>query len=192
MKNNKKDRIRGQKALESGQLLEKLLIEEFELYKKTDIAYINKLVDEEHIRKLEQMYLGYTYKKVLRVDFIGYTRGYNGHYIPKPTFVAIEAKQTLKNYLPFQMIRQHQLEYLFQVFKSGGISFFVIGFPLEKKIIRLWVTEEIYFLINGKLTHTGAFSQGIDFEMLCNKVNKNDIYTYDNPDILGLFKNNID
>ncbi len=186
MENKKNNRIKGHKAFESGQFLESILIQEFELYKKSGMAYINKLTDENHIRKIEQMYLGYTYKNKLRVDFIGYTKGYNGHYLSKPAFVSIEAKQTLKNYLPFNMIRPHQLEYLYKVFTSGGIAFFVIGFPTEGKIIRLWVTDEIYALINKKFTHSGSFSSGIDFNELTSKVNKGDIYTYSNPDILGI------
>ncbi len=183
---NEESRLPRKKAFQSGQNLESLLNKQFKIYKQHSLAYIDKNTGTNIADKLEMMYLHHTFKKKLRVDFIGYTKAYMGERLDKSAFVGIEAKQTLKPYLPFSMIRPHQVDYLYNLYKEGFISFFVIGFPHQDKIVKWWVNSETYHLIKSTTSYDGKFTKGIDLETLIGNTGENNVLTYENPDLLGL------
>jgi penicillin-binding protein-related factor A (putative recombinase) len=109
-----------------------------------------------------------------------------GEKLEKSVFVGIEAKQSLKPYLPFSMIRPHQLDYLYNLYRKGCIAFLLIGFPYQDKIIKWWVNPDTYQLIKSTTAHNGKYSKGIDLEKLIQKTGKDNVMTYSNTDVLGL------
>jgi penicillin-binding protein-related factor A (putative recombinase) len=183
---NEDSRLPRKKASQSGQHLESLLINQFKIYKRNSLAYIDKNTGTSIADKLEMMYLNETFKKKLRVDFIGYTKAYMGERLDKSAFVGIEAKQSLKPYLPFSMIRPHQLDYLFNLYRKGCIAFIVIGFPYQDKIVKWWLNPDTYQLIKSTTSYDGKFTKGVDLETLIQKTGKDNVLTYKNPDLLGL------
>lgn len=177
---------RGKRAFQSGLYLETQLNKQFRVYKKSGLAYIDKISNNDLITRLEKSYLKTSFDNSLRVDFIGYTKAYNGKTLSKPVFTCVEAKQCLKDYLPFSMIRFHQIDYLHKIYKLNGISFIIAGFPDENIIIRLWIDDYMYNRINGTISHRGTFSKGIKLDELLEYAGEHNIYDYQHPDILGI------
>ncbi len=184
---NKEIRERSNRAFQSGDTLEKRLISQFRAYKKFSLAYIDKNTGSSVASKLEMMYFNRTFERKLRVDFIGYAKAYMGKKLDKSSFVAIEAKHcTRGGYMPFSMIKPHQLEYLHNIYNLGGISFFIIGFPKQKQTIRLWANSNVYDVIKRTTSSDGCFGGGINIDDLISCVGPNNVFDYEYTDVLNV------
>ena len=107
-----------------GMLLESLINKTIDMYRVNDIGLFHKkevpinfakIIKDKNKLRVENAYI----KSKSTLDYYGV---YNGH------FVAFEAKSTKLKSLPFQNIKEHQLKYMKNVVKHGGISFFILGY----------------------------------------------------------------
>lgn len=114
-----------------GSLLEDLINKSNELYLQKGLALIQKIptpitpitMDKEH----HQITLAYFDKKST-VDYIGAVQG-----IP----VCFDAKECHQSLFKLQNIHEHQVDFMTNMEKQGGISFLLIYFT---------VTDEVYYL----------------------------------------------
>lgn len=104
-----------------GDLLENLIDISNDYYKSNGIARIDKIstpikVVEQNSRG--QIILGY-FDKRSTVDYIGLCQG-----IP----LCFDAKETWQNYFSLNNFHMHQLEYMEDFKRHGGVSFFLVYF----------------------------------------------------------------
>lgn len=107
-----------------GDLLEGLIDLSNEYYKNNGIARIDKIstpikVVEQNSRG--QITLGY-FEKRSTVDYVGLCQG-----IP----ICFDAKESQLNYFPLSNFHAHQLDYMEDFKKQGGISFFLLYFKKQ-------------------------------------------------------------
>ena len=107
-----------------GMLLEKLINNTIDLYKKNDIAIIHKkdlsisfskIIDDNGSLLIKNGRV----KKKSTTDYYGIVNG---------KFLAFEAKSTLLNSLPVANIKEHQLNYLEDIKRHGGNAFLIVAF----------------------------------------------------------------
>ena len=107
-----------------GMLLEQLINKTIDLYKRHEVALFHKkdlpinfskVIKENGKLSVKNAFI----KEKSTLDYYGV---YAGH------FIAFEAKSTNKDSLPFSNIHDHQLEYMKDVVRNGGITFFIFGF----------------------------------------------------------------
>ena len=112
-----------------GSVLEELINRSNDKYREKNLALIQKIptpitpikMDKEH----NHITLAYFDKKST-VDYIGIVQG-----IP----VCFDAKECTTDTFPLQNIHEHQMEFMEQFEKQGGISFFIILFSCRDEII---------------------------------------------------------
>lgn len=104
-----------------GDLLEDLINLTNEYYRKNSFACIDKVATPIKVVKqneLGQITLAY-FEKKSTVDFIG---------IAQKIAICFDTKETSQTSLPLQNIHKHQLEYMQNFRKHGGISFIIVHF----------------------------------------------------------------
>ena len=109
-----------------GSVLEELINRSNDKYREKNLALIQKIptpikMDKEH----NHITLAYFDKKST-VDYIGIVQG-----IP----VCFDAKECTTDTFPLQNIHEHQMEFMKQFEKQGGISFFIILFSCRDEKI---------------------------------------------------------
>ena len=112
-----------------GSVLEELINRSNDKYREKNLALIQKIptpitpikMDKEH----NHITLAYFDKKST-VDYIGIVQG-----IP----VCFDAKECTTDTFPLQNIHEHQMEFMEQFEKQGGISFFIILFSCRDEKI---------------------------------------------------------
>ena len=112
-----------------GSVLEELINRSNDKYREKNLALIQKIptpitpikMDKEH----NHITLAYFDKKST-VDYIGIVQG-----IP----VCFDAKECTTDTFPLQNIHEHQMEFMEQFEKQGGISFFIILFSCKDEKI---------------------------------------------------------
>lgn len=122
-----------------GDLLESLIDISNDYYKNNGIARIDKISTP--IKVVEQnsqgqIVLGY-FDKRSTVDYIGICQGIS---------LCFDAKETWQNYFSLNNFHSHQLEYMEDFKKHGGISFFIVYFKKYEAFFLLpleFVQEQI-------------------------------------------------
>ena len=112
-----------------GSVLEELINRSNDKYREKNLALIQKIptpitpikMDKEH----NHITLAY-FEKKSTVDYIGIVQG-----IP----VCFDAKECTTDTFPLQNIHEHQMEFMGQFEKQGGISFFIILFSCRDEKI---------------------------------------------------------
>ena len=112
-----------------GSVLEELINRSNDKYREKNLALIQKIptpippikMDKEH----NHITLAY-FEKKSTVDYIGIVQG-----IP----VCFDAKECTTDTFPLQNIHEHQMEFMEQFEKQGGISFFIILFSCRDEKI---------------------------------------------------------
>ncbi len=113
-----------------GEELEQLILASNLFYQKHGVARIDKaptpikVINTEAGRKITEAY----FEKKATVDFYGIVQGH---------FIAFDAKQTASTALPLKNIHHHQIDYMKDVEKQGGISFLLVEFTSLKKFFLL-------------------------------------------------------
>ncbi len=126
-----------------GEELEQLILASNQFYQKHGTARIDKaptpikVVSVEDGSKIKEAY----FEKKATVDFYGIVQGH---------FIVFDAKQTMTNSLPLKNIHQHQIEYMNDVEKQGGISFLLVEFSKLKRYFLLPYEILSDFFINAK------------------------------------------
>lgn len=121
-----------------GSLLEDLINKSNELYLEKGLALIQKIptpitpikMDKEH----HQITLAY-FEKKSTVDYIGAVQG-----IP----VCFDAKECHQNLFKLQNLHEHQVNFMTNMERQGGIAFLLIYFT---------ATDEIYYLTYQQMMH---------------------------------------
>ncbi len=108
-----------------GEDLENLILASNLYYHKHNVCRIDKAatpikVIETSGSKITEAY----FEKKSTVDFYGIVQG---------IFVVFDAKQTAINSLPLKNIHEHQIHYMNDIEKQGGISFLIVEFTSIKK-----------------------------------------------------------
>lgn len=134
-----------------GGALEDLVNQTNELYRKNNLALIQKIPtpitpinidkDSRHIT------LAYFDQKST-VDYIGVVQG-----IP----VCFDAKECTKDTFPLANIHKHQIQFMQDFEKQDGISFFLIYYVKHKKYYYLSFTEALKFWNNAKVGGKKSF-----------------------------------
>ncbi len=110
-----------------GSSLEELINMTNEKYREHGLALIQKIPTPIKPIKLDKekghISLAY-FEKSSTVDYIGVVQG-----IP----VCFEAKETVKDYFPMQNIHPHQISFMQDFEKQGGIAFLIIDFTALNK-----------------------------------------------------------
>lgn len=110
-----------------GSSLEELINLTNEKYREHGLALIQKVPTPIKPIRLDQekghISLAY-FEKRSTVDYIGVVQG-----IP----ICFDAKETLKEGLPIQNIHQHQIDFMTDFEKQGGIAFLIVQFVQHNK-----------------------------------------------------------
>ncbi len=113
-----------------GEKLEELILASNLFYQKHGVARIDKaptpikVVNTIDGTKITEAY----FEKKATVDFYGIVQGH---------FICFDAKQTATSSLPLKNIHLHQIEYMKDVEKQGGISFLIVEFSQVNKFFML-------------------------------------------------------
>ncbi len=113
-----------------GNNLETLIERTNEYYLKNNVARIDKAATPVKVTEISssgKILEGY-FEKKSTVDFYGVAQG---------NYIAFDAKETQQKSLPLKNIHIHQLEYMRDVTKQGGIAFVIVNF----------VEENLYYLL---------------------------------------------
>ncbi len=113
-----------------GDTLEDLILLTNDYYKRNDFARVDKIatpIKVSEINKFGQITLGY-FEKKSTVDFIGLAQG-----VP----FCFDAKETKLKSMPISNIHEHQIEYMRDFKKQGGLSFMIFHY----------ITVDKYFLV---------------------------------------------
>lgn len=121
-----------------GDIFEEIINISNKAYKNKGIALVQKIsTPMKPIRKGKQIISAY-YEEKSTLDFIGVFRG-----IP----LAFDAKETKEeNRFPLSNVSDHQIEFMKEWDKHGGITFLLVNFKKLDKIYRLdWKTLSGYW-----------------------------------------------
>lgn len=103
-----------------GAKLEKLIDATNAQYRKDGIALIDKIPNAWVVRRSGPKIVSAFPSRKTGVDYIGIANNFG---------IAIEAKSTAnETRFPLDMIQAHQLKFLEEFEKQGGLSYFIIGF----------------------------------------------------------------
>ena len=122
-----------------GSLLEEELNQTIALYREKNLALIQKIptpitpieLDKSH----KQITLAYFDRKST-VDYVGVVQG-----IP----VCFDAKECHKDSLPLQNLHAHQMAFMQDFMKQGGISFIILSFTQRNEIYYVPLRELLRF-----------------------------------------------
>ncbi len=110
-----------------GSILEDMINMTNELYRKKGIGLIQKIPTPikpiELDKEKRTINLGY-FEQKSTVDYIGIAQG---------VAICFDAKETSGASLPLQNIHKHQVEFMFDFEKQGGISFLIVFFKKYNK-----------------------------------------------------------
>ncbi len=113
-----------------GEKLEELILASNLFYQKHGVGRIDKaptpikVINTIDGTKITEAY----FEKKATVDFYGIVQGH---------FICFDAKQTATSSLPLKNIHLHQVEYMKDVEKQGGISFLIVEFSKLNKYFLL-------------------------------------------------------
>ncbi len=106
-----------------GSNLEELIDLTLDFYKREDLACIDKIATPIKVIEIDKngMISKAFFDKKSTVDFIGVIQG-----MP----VAFDAKETNLKSFPLSNVHPHQIEYMSNFAKQGGLTFFIIHFKI--------------------------------------------------------------
>ncbi|WP_165983123.1 Holliday junction resolvase RecU [Macrococcus brunensis] len=124
--------IKNRKNANKGKYLENLIDISNKQYLAKGVAHITNIPTPTKVKWSEGEITGAYHSGKSTVDFIGVFDG---------MFVAFDAKETTKNYLPFKAIRQHQADYLISITKYGGLGFILVLFREVNELYMISIQE---------------------------------------------------
>lgn len=144
-----------------GMMLESIINKTINIYKKNKVALFHKKEVPIKFSKIQESNgkLKISEGRIERKS----TTDYYGVY--KGMFIAFEAKSTKLNSLPINNIKDHQLQYLFDVKEMGGKSFFIVCFQKFDEYFIIH-PETISSLERKSLSIEIARDQGIRIELI--------------------------
>lgn len=107
-----------------GDVLEELLLYTNQYYHQLGLCRVDKIstpVKVVEISNTGMVTKGF-FEKKSTVDFIGIVQG---------VFIAFDAKETNLKSLPLSNIHEHQIEYMKDVDKQGGLAFIIVHFKFN-------------------------------------------------------------
>lgn len=126
-----------------GDVLEDLILLTNDYYKEHGYARVDKISTPVKVIELNnrsQITLGY-YEKKSTVDFIGIAQG---------IALCFDAKETNLLSIPLSNIHSHQLEYLQDFAKHGGVSFLIVHFKRSDDYFLVPLELIVKFVQEGK------------------------------------------
>lgn len=152
-----------------GDVFEEIINMSNKVYKRKEIALVQKIATPmKPIRRGKQIVSAY-YEEKSTLDFIGLYKG-----VP----IAFDAKETKEeNRFPLSNIQDHQIEFMEEWDKHGGIAFLLINFTKLDKVYRLdWKTLSWYwkkYQENKGKRGFGSIAIN-EFESNCKKIRSRD------------------
>lgn len=134
--------LRGQRAKASGDLFENIISSKCLEYRISRIADIRKIAVEKRFKNGKVIYA-----EKSNID-------YNGFLYLSGKHIAIEAKNVINgSSFGNRFVKPHQIEYLYDVYKAGGIALLIICFMSLNKVLVIELTDKAYNYFNSLLTN---------------------------------------
>ncbi|CAK7083231.1 Holliday junction resolvase RecU [Tissierella sp.] len=152
-----------------GDMFEELINRSNIVYKRKEIALVQKVsTPMKPIRRGKEIVSAY-YEEKSTLDYIGLYKG-----VP----IAFDAKETKEeNRFPLNNIQEHQIEFMENWYKHGGIAFLLVNFTKLEKVFRLdwWILSWYWKKYQENKGKRGFGSISLDeFESSCKKLKSRD------------------
>lgn len=142
-----------------GTALESLIEFTNRRYHELGLARVDKIATPVKVLELQNGIItkGY-FEKPSTVDFVGIIQG---------VFVAFDAKETEATSLPLNNIHRHQVEFMEDVQRQGGLSFLIVHFKRydEYFLIPIDVLRDYYYDADTKRIPYKEMKRGIPVEL---------------------------
>ncbi|KMT21576.1 Holliday junction resolvase RecU [Clostridium cylindrosporum] len=112
-----------------GDIFEEIINHSNKVYKNKGIAIVQKIATPMKPKRAGSKIIGAYYEEKSTLDYIGTCNG---------QAIAFDAKETSnKNNLPLKNIKEHQIDFMSEWEKHGGIAFLLVNFKAHGKVFKI-------------------------------------------------------